>query len=305
MWKVLGLVILGVGAGAAVLLYTRSAPEPTTSLLVATGDAENVDVQKSLEALDRRVRDLTAQVQALQSAGRPGGPPMERTAANGEARRGPGGDWQANRGGQMNAEQEAAMRQRMEEMQKQREERDNERIRAAGLTPERVAGINRRIDELRVAAQQAQFEAQRTGQRVENTNIEAALRKDLGDSEYEKYLKATGRPTEVRVMEVLATSAAERSGLKPGDEIVSYNGKRVFDSRELNTMTAQTSAGGAVTVEVKRNGQTMQVSVPAGPLGVTAGAGGRQGGPDGGFGGPGGRGGGGGGGFRGGRAGGP
>jgi S1-C subfamily serine protease len=140
-------------------------------------------------------------------------------------------------------------------------------------------------------------------------NIEAALRKDLGDIEYEKYLKATGRPTEVRVMEVYATSNAERSGLKAGDEIVSYNGKRVFDPRELNTMTSQVAAGGSVTVEVKRNGQTMQVSVPAGPLGVSAGGGGggRQGGadgPPGGFAGPGG-GGPGGGGFRGGRPAGP
>jgi hypothetical protein len=299
MWKVLGLVVVGLAAGAAVLLYSRANPD-TASLLVTADDAQSVDVQKSLAALDRRVRDLTAQVQSLQSSGRPAAAPGERTAANGEPRRG-GADWQGNRGAERTPEQEAAMRERMQEIQKQREERENERIRAAGLTPERVAAINRRIDELRVAAQQAQFEAQRTGQRVEGMNIEASLRKDLGDIEYEKYLKATGRPTEVRVMEVYATSNAERSGLKAGDEIVSYNGKRVFDSRELNTMTAQVAAGGSVTVEVKRNGQTMQVSVPAGPLGVSAGAGGRGGpdGPVGGFGGPGG------GGFRGGRPAGP
>jgi hypothetical protein len=308
MWKVIGLVVVGLAAGAAVMLYNRPDSD-TASLLITADDAQSVDVQKSLAALDRRVRDLTAQVQALQSAGRPPGLPVERAAGNGEQRRGGGGDWPGNRGAAMTPEDEAAMRARMEEMQKQREARENERIRAAGLTPERVASINRRIDELRVAAQQAQFEAQRTGQRVEGTNIEAALRKDLGDVEYEKYLKATGRPTEVRVAEVYATSNAERSGLKAGDEIVSYNGKRVFDPRELNTMTTQVAAGGSVTVEVKRNGQTMQVSVPAGPLGVTAGGGGRGGGldgPPGGFGGPGGGGGGpGGGGFRGGRPGGP
>jgi membrane-associated protease RseP (regulator of RpoE activity) len=304
MWKVLGLVAVGLAAGAAVLLYTRAGSDPA-SLLVAAEDAQSVDVQKSLAAMDRRIRDLTAQVQALQSSGRPAAVPGERMAANGD-RRG-GGDWQGNRNAQRTPEEEAAMRERMQEMQKQRQERENERIRAAGLTPERVTAINRRIDELRVAAQQAQFEAQRTGQRVEATNIEASLRKELGDAEYEKYLKATGRPTEVRVMEVLATSNAERSGLKAGDEIVSYNGKRVFDPRELNTMATQVTAGGSVTVEVKRNGQTMQVSVPAGPLGVNAGAGGGPGGPGGlgGFGGGPGGGGPGGGGFRGGRAGGP
>ena len=150
-----------------------------------------------------------------------------------------------------------------------------------------MTAINRRAEELRVAAMQAQYEAQRTGQRVDGTNIEQTLRKELGDAEYESYLKASGRPTDVRVMEVLATSAAERSGLKAGDEIVSYNGKRVFDSRELNTLSTQGAAGGSVTVEVKRNGQTVQLSVPVGPLGVNSGGDGPGGGP-GGFRGPGG-----------------
>jgi hypothetical protein len=296
MWKVLGLVAAGLAAGAAVLLFSRE-DSSQKSLLVTAEDAQSVDVQKSLAALDRRVRDLTAQVQALQSSGKAVGQPEDRVG-NGDRR--PGGDWQGGRNAQRTPEEMAAMRERFAAMEKEREERDNERIRAAGLTPERVKGIERRAEELRVAAMQAQYEAQRTGQRVENTNIEATLRKELGDVEYEKYLKATGRPTEVRVMEVLATSAAERSGLKAGDEIVSYNGKRVFDVRELNTMTSQGVAGGSVTVEVNRNGQTMQVSVPAGPLGVNAGGGGRQGGGP-----PGGPGGGpGGGGFRGGRPGG-
>jgi hypothetical protein len=296
MWKVLGLVVVGLAAGTAVLLYTRS-DSGSASLLVKAEDAQSVDVHKSLAALDRRVRDLSAQVQALQSSGK-AVVPGERPTADGEQRRLGGAEWQGNRDAERNPEEVAAMRERFE---KQREERDNERIRAAGLTPERVKGIQRRAEELRVAAMQAQYEAQRTGQRVEGTDIEASLRRELGDIEYEKYLKATGQPTQVRVMDVLATSAAERSGLRAGDEIVSYNGKRVFDPRELNTMTSQTAAGGSVTVEVKRDGQTMQVTVPAGPLGVTAAGGGRQG-----PGGPGGPGGGpGGGGFRGGRAAGP
>jgi hypothetical protein len=294
MWKVLGLVVVGLAAGTAVLLYTRSDSD-SASLLVTAEDAQSVDVHKSLAALDRRVRDLTAQVQELQSSGRPAAAQGDRPGADGEPRRGGGAEWQGNRNAERSPEEVAAMRERFE---KQREERDNERIRAAGLTPERVKGIQRRLEELRVAAMQAQYEAQRTGQRVDGANIEASLRRELGDIEYEKYLKAMGQPTQVRVMDVLATSAAERSGLRAGDEIVSYNGKRVFDPRELNTVTTQAAAGGSVTVEVKRDGQTMQVTVPAGPLGVTAAGGGRQG-PDGPGGGPGG------GGFRGGRAAGP
>jgi hypothetical protein len=276
MKKVIALVVLGVAAAAAFYVLKKD-PAPST-LLVTTGDAQGVDVQKSLSALDRRVRDLTAQVQALQAAaGRP-------TTASGDApvmlegRRRPG-DNRPPFGEQPTEEQIKTMREQFQE-------RENERIKAAGLTPERMTAITRRVEELRVAAMQAQYEAQRTGQRVEGMNIEQALRKELGDAEYEKYLTATGRPTEVRVMDVLATSAAERAGLKSGDEIVSYNGKRVFDARELNTLSTQGAAGSTVTMEVKRNGQTVQLSVPVGPLGVNSG--GDRGGGPGGFGGPGG-----------------
>lgn len=270
MWKMLGLLVLGLALGGGIVWYAHSGAG-TRSLLVAGADAQSVDVQKSLAALDRRVRELTLQVRALQDgSGRPAPGAGEGGRAAGGDQRRPGADWQGFREGRR-PEDIAAMRERFQE-------RENERIRAAGLTPERVQSINRRAEELRVAAMQAQYEAQRTGQRVEGTNVEQALRRELGDPEYERYLKATGRPTEVRVMEVLATSAAERSGLQAGDEIVSYGGTRVFDARDLNALTTQGTGGGAVTLEVKRDGQIVQVSVPRGPLGVTAGGGGRQGG---------------------------
>ncbi len=282
MWKMLGLVALGLVAGAGVVLYSR--PDTASgSLLVAGTDAPGIDVQKSLASLDRRVKDLTAQVEALREARGAGGGEIPQ-AANG-----PQQEPEADRprfGEGRNPADMAAMRARARQ-------RELERFVAAGFTPERVEWINRRTEELRVAAMQAQYEAQRTGQRVEGMDVEQALRKEMGDAEYERYLEATGRPTEVQVMNVLATSAAERAGLKPGDEILSYGGTRVFDTRELNALTMQGTQGGSVTVEVRRDGQTLQVSVPRGPLGVTAPGGGRPGGGPGGLpgGGPGFRGG--------------
>jgi S1-C subfamily serine protease len=145
----------------------------------------------------------------------------------------------------------------------------------------------------------AQYEAQRTGRPTTGqTDVQRALRSELGDAEYERYLKATGRPTEVQIMDVLASSSAERSGLQPGDQVVSYAGTRVYDMRELNALTREGGAGESVTMEVRRNGQTVQVQVPRGPLGVSGGGmrGPGAGGPPGRQGGPGGfRGGGGGG----------
>lgn len=286
MWKWLGLLGVGLAAGAAIVLYPHDKPA-TASLLVAGDNAQSVDVQKSLAALDRRVRDLTDEVQSLRDAARSGAKGEGSNADSGEPRM----------PGERQRFREARTPEEIAAMREQMQKRDAERIAASGLTPDRVQAISRRAEELRVAAMQAQYEAQRSGQRVQGMDVDQALRKELGDAEYERYLKSQGRSTEVRVMEVLATSAAERSGLKAGDEIVSYNGTRVFDNRDLNTLANQASAGGTVTVQVKRDGQTIQVSVPSGPLGVMAAGGGREGGPGGG---PGGFGGGGLGGFGGG-----
>jgi hypothetical protein len=274
MWKMLGLLAVGLALGAGITLYSRPDQVPG-SLLVAGTDAQGLDVQKSLAALDQRVKDLTVQVQAMQeSRGRAGPGQGEAAGADGESRA-PGPGWQQRLGEGRTPADMAAMREQVQQ-------REMARFLAAGFTPERVQWINRRTEELRVAAMQSQYEAQRTGQRGGGLDVDQALRTEMGDSEYERYLTATGRPTEVRVMDVLATSAAERSGLKAGDEILSYGGTRVFDTRDLNTLTMQGVPGGSVTVEVRRDGQTLQVSVPRGPLGVTAPGGGRPGGPGGG-----------------------
>jgi S1-C subfamily serine protease len=128
---------------------------------------------------------------------------------------------------------------------------------------------------------QAQYEAKRDGRPPPPENAEAtALRTELGDQEYERFLAAQGRSTSVNVMGVLASSPAERAGLQAGDEIVSYNGKRVFDAQELNEMTlGGTGATSSVVVDVRRNGQNMQIVLPPGPIGIWGGAPGFRGGP--------------------------
>ena len=143
----------------------------------------------------------------------------------------------------------------------------------AGFAPDRAAWIERRTSELRMQALQAQYDAQRQGKPFDpgQTFGDGALRSELGDADYERYLKAMGRPTSVGVQNVLASSPAERSGLKPGDEVVAYDGKRVFDMRDLNALTYAGTAGESVSVSVRRDGQTLQLTLPRGPLGITAG----------------------------------
>lgn len=144
----------------------------------------------------------------------------------------------------------------------------------AGFSQERVDWISRREEELRFAAMQANYEARNSGGAVDpfdpRMNPEAALRAELGDAEYEKYLQASSRPTSVPVANVLASSPAANAGLQPGDQIVAYDGQRVFNGGELVQQTMATGTG-TVIVDVLRDGAPMQVVVPRGPIGVEIG----------------------------------
>lgn len=152
--------------------------------------------------------------------------------------------------------------------------RQIELLTNAGFAPDRAEWINRRMQELRMESLQAQYDATREGRPFEPGTAlagERTLRNELGEADYERYLQALNRPTSVAVQSVLASSPAERSGLKAGDQVVAYNGQRVFDVRDLNALTLEGTAGESVVVEVRRDGQTVQLVMPRGPIGITGG----------------------------------
>lgn len=287
MIKKIGLVAALLAVGVAIAFYLRGGLGPAetadtfTPQTDASADVRIADLERALAAQIDRARTLEARMAELEgrvggavAARGPGENPEQRAARVAEMR---------ERFGEEGPPDAVAMRERMRE-------RELQRFIEAGFTQERAEWIERRTEELEVQAMQAQYEAQRTGQPVQGqVDPQRALRAELGDAEYERYLTATGRPTQVQVMDVLASSSAERSGLQPGDQIVAYAGTRVFDMRELNALTREGSSGETVTMEVRRNGQTVQVQVPRGPLGVSAGG---ARGPGGGGGPPGGGGGG-------------
>ncbi len=146
----------------------------------------------------------------------------------------------------------------------------------AGFSLEQAQSIDRRVEELSVAAMQARYDARR-GETTPGAPVEqlldaaAALRLELGDADYERYLTATGRSTSVNVASVLASSAAETAGLQTGDEIVTYAGERVFDARDLNRVLLEGTAGESVLLDVVRDGQPIQIAIPRGPLGIGSG----------------------------------
>jgi hypothetical protein len=269
--KRIGLIAGLLLVGIAIAMYMRRAPDPGPVEMAFTprsgaSDTDRIaDLEKTLAAQVDRSNLLASRLGELET----------RLGARSNASNADGNnDPRANRGADGRQQftdangnfDPAAMRERQRQSQL-------DRLMQAGFTQERAEWIERRMQELQVQAQEAQYDAQRNGQPFRGSDIESTLRKEMGDAEYEQYLTATGQPTSVQVMDVLASSAAEKSGLKPGDQIVSYAGSRVYGMNDLNSLTRQGTPGESVTVEVQRNGQTVQVQVPRGVLGVQGGGG--------------------------------
>jgi len=154
------------------------------------------------------------------------------------------------------------------------EYRRNELIEA-GFAPDQAQWILDREAQTRMDMLYAQYEANREGGSFNPLETElasqAALRTELGDASYARYLEATGRPTSVSVFEVLESSPGQAAGLRSGDEIVAYGGERVFNLRELNRLTLEGEPGETIVVDVLRDGQPMQLVMPRGPLGISSG----------------------------------
>ncbi len=68
------------------------------------------------------------------------------------------------------------------------------------------------------------------------------------------------------VGQVTEGSPAEKGGLKEGDVVTEFNGKKVTDSRQFRLMVAQAAPNTEVKLEVIRDGKTRSVTVKLGEL---------------------------------------
>ena len=122
-------------------------------------------------------------------------------------------------------------------------------------------------------AMQRAWEAQRNGDAIDvmdvMSNPQSILRAEMGDDAYARYLEAQGQPTAIRITQVLGGSPANSAGLQAGDELVSYNGERVFNVMDLRNGTMQGQPGEDVVIEIERDGVRMQLTLPRGPIGIT------------------------------------
>lgn len=151
------------------------------------------------------------------------------------------------------------------------------RLVAAGFTPAQIETIHRREGEDQMRRIQLDDTARREGWHNTPRYFEemAALQASgdpllewLGADAYDRYLFTARRPNRVTITSVIETSPAQQAGLRAGDIIQSYAGQTVFSIGQFNALRSGGRKGEPVIVELFREGQLIQLSIPRGPVGV-------------------------------------
>lgn len=164
-------------------------------------------------------------------------------------------------------------RRRSEQLARQQPDYRTQQLVSAGFAQEEAARIVQIESEESLRQLQAQYDSRREraaldGNTVANQN---PIRAELGDQNYQRYLEANGFPTSARVGSIIGGSPAEGAGLRAGDSVVSYAGERVFSLRDINNLTIQGNVGESVLIEVERAGESVQLTIPRGPIGISGG----------------------------------
>ena len=143
-----------------------------------------------------------------------------------------------------------------------------------GVEPAEVDRVREAFDASEMALLQLEDQARREGwfgrprYRQALRDLRESLRADLGDERFDLLLYASGRHNRVVVKGLLNGSPAQRAGIQPGDEILSYGEGRIFRGEELKYRTTTGKPGEQVAIDLLRAGQRQRIWVSYGPLGV-------------------------------------
>jgi len=221
-------------------------PATTQAELSESAPAQNETLLQRVESLERRLQLLEAEAAERQAAEQEFSERREEIMARRAA---------AAAGGQQLRDQQVSM------------------LVEAGFSNERAEVLLRRADELRYESLQQSYRALRgEAEDVEAAPPMQALRQEIGDSEYDRFLFGLGQPNRVAVADVFQSSPAAAAGLKPGDILLAYDGQRMFDSQDLRESTMNSDPGQSVVLDVLRDGRRISLYVPGGPIGIQLGA---------------------------------
>jgi len=269
-WILLGLALGGIGL---VLLLGPDAPPPPASMLPsADGLLETLRAEVKIErearvALAREVAELRARSESTTAAapGRSGvgsPPKLESVGSTPEV---------ANARSEMRPVTRAADSEAASE---QRPAFDEEELVTAGFNRVDATHLRERWEKLMLEKLELNDRAMREGyfmtsrHGAESAAFDLSFRSEVGDAGYAAYLYATSQDNSVVVRGVLPNSAGRAAGLEMGDQIVRYDGSAIFTTPELQIQTSSGVRGESVEVDVLRNGRTISLRAPRGPLGV-------------------------------------
>jgi hypothetical protein len=148
---------------------------------------------------------------------------------------------------------------------------------AAGIDASTADWIQQQLDKNQMDELYLQNQARREGwlnkpryhqARREIQERVDGFREQLGEDTYDRLLYALGRPNRVQIVDVMQDSPAQQNGLNASDMIVSYNGTRVFTTKEIQELASGGDPSAWVLLEISRDGEPLNVYMPGGPLGV-------------------------------------
>lgn len=270
-------VVVGIGIGA--FAFSRTAPDDLPSEPLSTelknsitgrligGESSELDpaqvaqvVESLVQILDEEIserRVLAEQLEELRS---------EMT------------DLQQNLRARVDAAYAAERRNNNSERSSQRgDARQEERLAKSGLTSQQFETIRRREAIATMQRIELDDQARREGWVDSPRYYEAfnelegdsnSIRAEIGDEAYDRYLFASGRPNRIAVGTVIPTSPAERAGFQVGDVVMSYGGEKVYSTEQLTNLRSSGDSGALVAVDIIRDGQPIQITMPRGPMGI-------------------------------------
>lgn len=154
---------------------------------------------------------------------------------------------------------------------------DEQVLLAAGISPGQVAGIRRQLESLEMERLYLRDQATREGWMGSARYVEELeklgsrrqqIRDQLGEDNYGAYLYAMGEPNQVLVGSVIGNSPAAKAGLRAGDVLISYAGRRIYTWSDLRQASTGGSPDEQVQVLIQRGQEQLDAWMKRGPLGI-------------------------------------
>ena len=90
----------------------------------------------------------------------------------------------------------------------------------------------------------------------------------LGAFGYDAMLYASGGKNRLILAELIDSSPGAAAGIESGDELISYDGQRIFSPFTLKRLMTSGDAGELIEVRLQRGGESVRVFMPRGPIGA-------------------------------------